>query len=399
MNPRFLGYGSQSLDERDIEAVVEVLKSDFLTQGPAVARFEAALAERVGAKYAVAVSSGTAALHLACLASGMKPGDVGVTSALTFVASANAFLYAQGRALLSDIDAQTLCMSKDTLARALTGESPLKAVTPVHFAGLSVGLSAIRKHVGNDVSIIEDACHALGGDDEDGLPVGCCAHSNMTVFSFHPVKPITTGEGGAITTNDPYLRDLLQRLRSHGIEKEPELLQLRDQGVDEDSGAVFPWYYEQQMLGYNYRMSDIHAALGLSQLAKLDGFIARRREIALFYDRKVSRLAHVRGVHSAPEMRKRSGLHLYVIRCNYKALGKTRERVMTELKTRGIGSQVHYIPLYRQPFHMKREKWCSGDFPICEGYYAEALSIPLFASMRDEDVERVSQALDEVLTS
>lgn len=397
---RFLGYGRQFIDDSDKTAVMAVLDGDFLTQGPVVEKFESALAQRVGAKHAVAVSSGTAGLHLACLASGMTSGDIGVTTSLTFVASANAFLYAGGRALLSDIDAQTLCLSEDTLSRAISGlgTRTLKVVTPVHFAGLSTGLAAIRKRVGPRVVIIEDACHALGGSDEDGWPVGGCPHSDMSVFSFHPVKPITTGEGGAITTNNTDIYDALIRLRSHGIEKNPDMLQCRDQGIGV-SGAVLPWYYEQQMLGYNYRMSDIQAALGLSQLARLDSFLSRRREIAMFYDQKLLHFDHVSTVHSAPDMRKRSGMHLYVIHCDYKALSKPREQVMAELRERGIGSQVHYIPVHRQPFHRNREKWCPADFPVCEDHYKGTLSIPLFSSMSDEDVERVICALDEVLNS
>ncbi|MAN79319.1 MAG: UDP-4-amino-4,6-dideoxy-N-acetyl-beta-L-altrosamine transaminase, partial [Magnetovibrio sp.] len=323
MTPPFLRYGSQSIDESDMAAVREVLESDFLTQGPAVERFEAALAERAGAKFAVAVNSGTAGLHIACLAAGMGPGSKGLSAAVTFVASVNCFKYTGAAAGLVDIDPVTLGMSTAGLVNALDADPSPDTVIPVHFAGLAGDSAGLRRAAGKRV-LIEDACHALGGEYEDGLPVGCGAHADMAVFSFHPVKPITTAEGGAVVTNDAGLADRLRRFRNHGIERAPE--HMTDPSFD--PAAPAPWWYEQQDLGFNYRMSDLHAALGFSQLAKLDGFIARRREIAAYYDSAFSGLDAVSVPQNAPELRRRSALHLYLVRIGWRAAETDRTSFM-----------------------------------------------------------------------
>ena len=389
----FLGYGRQSIDESDIAAVVETLRGSHLTQGPVIERFEAALAERVGARFAIAVSNGTAGLHLACLAAGVGPDQRGVTSALTFVASANCLLYCGGDAGLVDIDPVSLCMNGETLADDLARHENTSVVIPVDFAGLAAHNADIRRIAGTRF-VIEDACHALGADYVNGRPVGCGDFADMTVFSFHPVKPITTGEGGAILTNDSELARRLRLLRSHGIEKAAEFLE----SPVKEGPDVVPWYYEQQFLGFNYRMTDIQAALGLSQLKRLDGFIARRREIAGLYDARFTGLPHVRLPQSDANARTRSGLHLYLIHVNWSAIGGTRAEAMKRLAGRGIGSQVHYIPVYRQPYHVWRLGLSPGVFPETERYYDGCLSLPIYPGLSDEDVERVVAAVKDCLS-
>lgn len=380
---RFLGYGRQLIDDEDVAAVTKVLRGDYLTQGPVVERFEHALAERVGAKYAVAVNSGTAALHIACLATGLKPGQAGITSALTFIASANAIVYSGADVALADIDRDALGISGKTVSEALKNKQSCKVVIPVHFAGLAFDSSELRKVAGNRV-IIEDACHSLGGSYADGKPVGSCAYADMSTFSFHPVKSITTGEGGAITTNNEDTYKTLLRLRNHGIE--------RDASKFENSGESDPWYYEQQELGFNYRMSDIQAALGMSQLARLDNFVSRRREIATHYDKAFADLNNVRIAQSAPIYRARSSHHLYTVCINYNALGTTRAVIMERLRESKIGSQVHYIPVYKHPFYQKRDIGKASDFPVTEDHYNECLSLPIHTGLSDEEVERVVDA-------
>lgn len=391
MDKSYLNYGRQSIDDADIEAVVEILRGDLITSGPAVERFEKALAKQVGARHAIAVSSGTAGLHISCLAAGVGAGDVGVVPTLTFAATANALLYCGANVVLTDVDADSLNLSPATLAAAV-GTKPIKAVLPVHFAGLPVNLTEIRNAVGTEVTIIEDACHALGATDEGGRPVGSCSVSDMTVFSFHPVKPITTGEGGAITTNDDELAHRLRMLRSHGMERDFERLQDPAAACEKD-GAHRPWYYEQQVLGFNYRMTDIQAALGLSQLGKLDGFIARRREISAYYDQRFANLDHVSLPQSKPSQRAVSGQHLYLLDIDFEALGTHRTRLKQNLHEIGVGSQVHYIPVHRQPYHRERGNFAIEDFPNVERYHSRALSIPLYPHMTDEQVEYVADRI------
>ncbi|MEQ8228939.1 MAG: UDP-4-amino-4,6-dideoxy-N-acetyl-beta-L-altrosamine transaminase [Rhodospirillales bacterium] len=387
MSRPVIGYGRQTIGETDIAAVVEVLKGDYLTQGPAVERFEAALAEKVGARHAVTCTNGTAALHLACLAAGLGPGDTALVPDMTFVATANAPLYCGAESRLTDIDPETRAIAPDSAARFARSDAGAKAILPVHFAGLATAIADIRASA-PDLIIIEDACHALGGTYEDGGPVGNCIHSDMTAFSFHPVKPITTGEGGAVTTNDDTLAYRLRLYRNHGIERDADKLTGESMG---------PWLYEQQALGFNYRMTDLQAALGLAQLAQLDSFLARRREIAAFYDDRLAGLNHATLPHAHPEQRRRSGLHLYHIDIDFHTLGRSRADLMSDLRDAGIGTQVHYIPIHHHPYHRDRGVVGGGGFPVTEDHYRRTLTVPLFPTMTDGEVEYIATELGKRL--
>jgi perosamine synthetase len=387
----FLGYGRQSISAQDIDAVIAVLRGDYLTQGPVVDRFEAALAEYVGARFAVAVSSGTAALHIACLAAGLREGSRAITQAITFVATANAPIACGATVGVADIDPVTLGLDFRAFRSALAQNPDASVVLPVHIGGLAADPAAIAAASAGRV-VIEDACHALGGREPDGVTVGSCRHSTMACFSFHPVKSITTGEGGAVTTNDPELARRLRMLRNHGLERDSTRLAERDQGFDH--GEPNPWYYEQQVLGFNYRITDLQAALGISQLARIDEFMARRRELAHYYDDAFAGLPMLRPLQASADARARSAHHLYIVDIDYAALGRSRRAVMTELRQRGIGTQVHYIPLYRQPFH--RGLGRLQDFPGAERYYDGCLSLPLYAGLTDADAARVVSAVREV---
>jgi perosamine synthetase len=395
MTLKFLGYGRQSIDQSDVESVIDVLRGDFLTQGPAVERFEAMLAERVGARHAVAVSSGTAGLHVACLAAGIGSGDLGLTAAVTFAASSNCLLYSGAEAGFIDIDREALGVDLAALEQALKVAPQVKAIIPVHLAGLASGSAEIRALASTRI-VIEDAAHAVGGAYACGKPVGCGAYSDMSVFSFHPVKTITTGEGGAVVTNDAELARRLQMFRSHGIERDASRF-VGDDG--RENGQLKPWLYEQQMLGFNYRMTDIQAALGLSQLGKLERFLERRRAIARRYDEAFERLPNVRLPQSAPQQRSRSGHHLYIALFDFDAIGTARTAFMTKLRDLGIGSQVHYIPVYRQPYAVKRYGFDPAAFPESERYYRGCLSLPFYPGLTDEDVERVVAAVTQAVTT
>lgn len=386
-------YGRHFLDEADIAAVVEVLRGEFLTQGPKIAEFEAAVAAYVGARFAVAVSSGTAGLHLACMAADVRPNDVVITSPITFVASSNCALYVGARPVFADIDPDTLNLSAAALRETGNREGRVKAVIPVHFAGLACDMEAIRVVTEQwGAAIIEDAAHALGATYADGGKVGNCAHSLMTVFSFHPVKAIAAGEGGMITTNDePTYRRLL-RLRSHGINKGSDPL-LNPDAAQED-GEPNLWYYEMQELGLNYRITDIQSALALSQLGKLDRFITRRKELARRYDGALAGMAALKPAQ--PTGRERSAHHLYPVRIDFRQAGYTRTQFMGRLRERGVGSQVHYIPAYSHPYY-RHLGYRSGDCPEAEAYYREALSLPLFFTLSDGDQEGVVKALKDLL--
>ncbi|NTV11698.1 MAG: UDP-4-amino-4,6-dideoxy-N-acetyl-beta-L-altrosamine transaminase, partial [Zoogloea sp.] len=369
-------YGRQDVTPADIEAVSAVLRSDWLTQGPAVPAFEQAVAAYCGARHAVAVNSATSALHIACIALGLGPGDRLWTSPNTFVASANCALYCGAEVDFVDIDPRTYNMSVDALAAKLeeAAEDDLlpQVVVPVHFAGQSCDMEDIHAlALKFGFRILDDASHAIGGRYQD-QPVGNCRYSDITIFSFHPVKIITTGEGGMALTNDPELAARMARLRSHGITRE----------ADEMEGeADGPWYYQQVELGFNYRMTDLQAALGLSQLARLDDYVARRHAIAQRYDALLANLP-VKTPRRLPEAH--SALHLYPIQVD----AACRRRVFEHLRAAGIAVNVHYIPVHTQP-HYRRLGFRPGDFPQAERYYSQAISLPMFATLTETQQDEV----------
>jgi UDP-4-amino-4,6-dideoxy-N-acetyl-beta-L-altrosamine transaminase len=381
-------YARQNINETDIESVIKVLQSDWLTQGPAIERFEKAVAEFTGAKFAVAVSNATAALHLACLAAGLNQGDYLWTSPNTFVASANSGLYCGSKVDFVDINPRTFNLSPGELGIKLetaksSGKLP-KVVIPVHFAGQSCEMERIAELAADyHFEIIEDASHAIGGLYQE-IPVGSCAYSAMTVFSFHPVKIITTGEGGMVLTNREDLYRKLLLLRSHGITRDPDLMEKRPDG---------PWYYQQIDLGYNYRMTDIQAALGYSQLRRIDEFIARRRYLAKRYDQLLTDLPLTTPwVH--PDCK--SAFHLYVIRLKLEQINKSHCQVFEELRQAGIMVNLHYIPVHTQPYYEKMG-FKRGAFPEAERYYEEAISLPMYFGLSDEEQDYVVEKLREVL--
>ena len=386
-------YGKHFLDEADIAAVTDVLRGSFLTQGPKIADFEAAIASYVGARFAVAVSSGTAGLHLACLAAGVGAGDIVATSPITFVASANCALYVGARPVFADIDPVTLNLSAESLKEIGQQESKIKAVIPVHYAGLPCDMAAIHSVSEKwGAVIIEDAAHALGATYPGGGKVGNCECSLMTVFSFHPVKAIAAGEGGLITTNDVALYKRLLRLRSHGINKSDD--PMLNPKAAQENGELNLWYYEMQELGFNYRITDIQSALALSQLGKLDKFISRRRDIVLSYDRALTGIAAIKPAQS--DGRNRSAHHLYPVRIDFALIGMKRSQFMIRLRERGIGTQVHYIPVYLHPYYSSLG-YQPGSCPAAEAYYNEALSLPLYFNLTDREQEEVVGVLEEIL--
>ncbi|WAS04159.1 UDP-4-amino-4,6-dideoxy-N-acetyl-beta-L-altrosamine transaminase [Gloeomargaritales cyanobacterium VI4D9] len=377
-------YARQSISELDIEAVIEVLKSDWLTQGPTIPRFEQVVADYCGVRYAVAISSATAGLHIATLAAGLQPNDWVWTSPNTFVASANCALYSGAKVDFVDIDPQTYNLDVEKLAAKLerantTGSLP-KIVIPVHFAGQSCPMEPIAKLAQKyGFQVIEDASHALGGFYQN-QPVGSCRYSDMAVFSFHPVKMITTGEGGMVLTNHFDLYEKLIRLRTHGITRNPELLTIKDPP---------PWYYEQLELGYNYRMTDIQAALGISQMQRLHEFVERRQKLAQRYDELLRDLPLI-----LPKQlpQSKSSWHLYVVRLRLNEIKKSHRQVFAELREANIGVNLHYIPVHIQPYYQKLGfKW--GDFPEAEKYYGEALTLPLYYELREEEQDEIIHVL------
>ncbi len=376
-------YGRQYIDDDDIREVIEVLQSDWLTQGPKSREFEEKFAAYCGAKYAVSVTSGTAALHLACLVSEIGEGDEVITSPITFAASSNCALYVGASPVFIDIDPETICLDHKKLDEYLNikpvtrNEKPVttpKAVIPVHFAGLPCRMEEISNTArARNLVIIEDACHALGAEYPSGDMVGSCKYSDMTVFSFHPVKHIATGEGGMITTNSPELYDKLLKVRSHGITK----------NFHDSEGIQYPeYYYEMQELGFNYRMTDIQCALGISQLKKLDKFIERRRSIVEYYNNAFSDLndamilPYSNNSHHA--------WHIYVVQL----LRGDRDSIFAGLKQRGIGVQVHYIPVYLHPFY-RNMGFNEGLCPHAEEYFSRTITLPIHPSMSREDMKRV----------
>lgn len=382
-------YGRQDISQADIDAVVDVLKSDFLTQGPMVPLFEKTVAGYCGAGFAVAVNSATSALHIACLALGLGPGDVLWTSPNTFVASANCGLHCGAGVDFVDIDPHSYCMSAEALEQKLVrardnGTLP-KIVVPVHFAGQSCDMKRIHQlSMEYGFSIIEDASHAIGGRYLD-KPVGNCEYSDISVFSFHPVKIITTGEGGLATTNSAELAEKMVLLRSHGVTRNPELMTRPADGG---------WYYQQVDLGLNYRMTDIQAALGVSQMSRLDEFVARRHVLRQRYDDLLKNLPVVVPHQSEDAY---SALHLYPLQLQLQKLDNTHAGIFQQLREKGVGVNVHYIPVHTQPYY-ENMGFKAGDYPNAEHYYQRAISIPLFPRMTELEQDQVVTILAEVIS-
>jgi UDP-4-amino-4,6-dideoxy-N-acetyl-beta-L-altrosamine transaminase len=381
---KFIPYGRQQIDESDIQAVIDVLRSDFLTQGPAVEAFEKRLADYCGVKYAVAVSNATAALHIGAAAAGLKSGDRLWTSPITFVASANCGLYCGATPDFVDIDPRSYNMSPDRLAEKLArakqeGTLP-KLLVPVHLTGQPCDMErihALAKQYG--VMVMEDASHAVGARYK-GRPVGNCDHSDMAVFSFHPVKIVTTGEGGAVLTNNPALYEKLKLLRSHGITRDSNLMTHAPDG---------PWYYQQVDLGWNYRLTDLQAALGTAQMRRVDEFVKKRRWVAARYNELLKNLPLTLPWQSPDS---ESAYHLYVIRLQLDKIKKTHRQVFEALQERKLGVNLHYIPVHTQPFY-SRFGFKNGMFPESEAYYSEAISLPMFPGLEEIDLIRIHDSI------
>lgn len=381
-------YGRQDISQRDIDAVVEVLQSDFLTQGPKVPLFEKTVAMHVGATHALAVNSATSALHIACLALGLNDGDWLWTTPITFVASANCGVYCGAQVDFVDIDPVTynLCpkaLEKKLLAAEQVGKLP-KVVVPVHFTGQSCDMQAIHALAQRyGFKIIEDASHAIGGQYQDEF-IGNCRYSDITVFSFHPVKIITTAEGGLALTNDDKLAEKMNLYRSHGVTRDTNLMTHESDG---------PWYYQQVELGFNYRMTELQAALGISQMQRLDEFVAQRHHLAERYNKLLTDLPLVLPWQHPDSY---SGSHLYVIRLLLNKINKTHLKVFEELREAGIGVNLHYIPVHTQPYY-RAMGFKKGDFPEAERYYEEAISLPMFSTMTKQQQDEVVRVLQKVL--
>ena len=381
-------YGRQDINEADIQAVEAVLRSDFLTQGPAIERFEQRVAQYCGVKYAVAVCNATSALHIACLAAGLGKGDLLWTSPITFVASANCARYCGADVDFVDIDENTYNMSVPALEQKLQEAKRLgrlpKIVVPVHMAGQSCDMRAIKKLSEEyGFTLLEDASHCVGADYAD-TKVGSCAYSDMAVLSFHPVKIITTGEGGMVLTNDAALYEQLCLYRSHGITRDPKHMTKESDG---------DWYYQQVALGFNYRMTDIQAALGASQMDRLDEFVARRRALAARYDALLRDLPlKTPFVLDGAQ----PSWHLYIVRIDFDRVHKTKQQIFTEMRARGIALNLHYIPVHTQPYY-EALGFHAEDCPAAVEYYREALTLPLYPCMTDAEQEMAAWALREVL--
>jgi perosamine synthetase len=375
-----LPYGRQSISEEDIQAVVDVLRSDWLTTGPKIGEFEEALAARVGAKYAVAFSSGTAALHGAAFAAGLKPGDEAITSPLTFAATANCVLYQGARPVFAEVSSDTLNLDPDRFAECITKNT--RAVLPVDYAGHPADLDPIlavaERH---GITVIEDACHALGAEYH-GRRAGSIAH--MSVFSFHPVKHVATGEGGMVTTDRADLAESLRCFRNHGISSDAR-----------QRNASGQWHYEMVLLGFNYRLTDIACALGVSQLNKLEENLARRREIAACYTSAFRNLQTVLAPSVRPDVN--PAWHLYPIRVSPPQLNTDRAHVFRALRAENIGVNVHYIPVHLHPYYRNRFGYQGGEYPVAEAAYEQLISLPMFHGMTDEDAEDVINAVTKVM--
>lgn len=377
---KFIPYGQQWVDEDDIEAVIEVLRSDYLTTGPKIKEFEEKLADFVGAKYAVAVSNGTAALHAACFAAGIQEGDEAITTPMTFAATANAVLYCGGKPVFADIDLKTYNINPLEIKGKITNKT--KAIMPVHFTGQPCNMNAISDIArNNDLIVIEDGAHALGAIYKN-RKIGSIG--DMTTFSFHPVKHITTGEGGAITTNSRELYEKLLQFRNHGITRASDNLRQNDG----------PWFYEQQFLGFNYRLTDLQAALGVTQLSKADDFLCKRKEYAYFYNEALENLEGI--VTPLQETGADSSWHLYIIQLELDKLKFSRKVMFEKLRERNIGVNVHYIPVYYHPYYQKLG-YPKGLCENAENFYSRAITLPLFPKMDLEDVKYVTENLKNVI--
>lgn len=401
-SPSFIPYGKQSIDEEDIQAVVEVLRSDFLTQGPKINEFEEKLAEFCGAKYAILFNSGTAALHAAYFSIGLSSGDEFITTPITFVATANAGVYLEAKPVFVDIEKDTGNIDAEKIEEKISDRT--KLIVPVHYSGHPCDMKKIKEIADKyNLKVVEDACHALGAGynvrgsmfnvessrfkvQRSRLNVGACQFSDMTVFSFHPVKHITTGEGGAVLTNKKEYYEKLLMFRSHGITRDREKFSVQGSGFEGD------WYYEMQCLGYNYRMTDIQAALGISQLKKLDNFVEKRRQIA----KKYHSVFKGSDYFDLPEEKEYAyhSYHLYHVKLKDKYVEKKVD-IFRMLRGKGIGVQVHYIPVYWQPFY-EELGYKKGICPDAEDFYRREISLPIYPSMTDEDFDFVVSKIDEV---
>lgn len=382
-------YGRQNITAGDVKAVSAVLGSDWITQGPAIEQFERAVADYCGAEYAVAVSNGTAALHLAALALDLGPGDQLWTSPITFLASANCALYCGAKVDFVDVDPATITMDPvaldQKLAEAANHNELPAIIIPVHFAGQSCNMETIKALADQyDVRVMEDACQALGGSYRMSK-IGDCRHSDAAIFSFHPVKSITTGEGGMVVTNDKKMCERVKRLRSHGVTRSEELMQEKTHG---------PWYYEQVELGFNYRLTDIQAALGKSQLDRLDSFVSRRAELAARYSRAFSDLPVTPLTQAADQQ---SAWHLYVIQIDLASVSLSRREIFEALRIAGIGVNVHHIPVHLQPFY-SAFGFAPGDFPHAENYYKRAITLPLYKDLTDAQQDEVIATVKATLS-
>lgn len=379
---KLLPYGHQWIDEEDIKAVIEVLRSDWITQGPKIAEFEKEFAKYVGGRYAVAVNSGTAALHAACFAAQIEKGDEVITTSITFAASANCVLYQGGTPVFADIKEDTLNIDPEEIKKKINHKT--KALIPVDFTGLPVDLEEVQEIARKyNLIIIEDASHALGATYK-GSKIGSI--SDITIFSFHPVKHITTGEGGMITTNNKEYYERLKLFRTHGITKD------KDKLLNYDG----PWYYEMQELGYNYRLTDFQCALGLSQLKKIDRIIQRRREIVKKYNCEFKDIPEIK-IPEINQIDSNPVWHIYMIQLNLDKLKVDRREIFEALRAENIGVNVHYIPVHLQPYYQKRFGYRLGDFPKAENYYSRAITLPVFHKMSDKDIDDVVAVVKKVI--
>ncbi len=392
----FLPYGRQVIEDDDIEAVIAALKSDYLTTGPAVEAFERTLAETVGAKHAIVCNSGTAALHLAALAMKLGPDDQVIVPTLTFLATANAPRFTGAEIVFADVDPDSGLMTPETFAQALERAPRAHAAFPVHLNGQVCDMAAIKRLADTrGVTLVEDSCHAIGAAYPDGAPIGSCPNAAMAAFSFHPVKSIAMGEGGAITTNDDSLAALCRAYRNHGMNRDAAAFQPESADFAfAPDGAPNPWAYDMAEPGYNYRAPDILCALGLSQLKKLKRFLTRREEIAARYDAGLASFAPLLKP-AARQPGVRPGWHLYVALVDFAAAGMPRAEVMQALRARNVGTQVHYVPVHQQPYY--RRTTPTPDLTGASAYYERALSLPIYPAMSDADVDHVVEALRDVL--